>query len=136
MGNDTLDNRNKELDKKLGNIDLNKAVSTLINDAKRSKRRVRLLAISLLFDLLLTLGLGVVSVKTHNAAVQAETNKAALLRSCQTTNEARANNAVLWDYLLALQPEKPLTPNEIKFRTEFTALKVKTFAPRDCSTIK
>lgn len=132
----SLDDRNRELDKKIADSDLSEAVATLVKDAQKRKRQVRLLTISILLDILLTIGLGVVSVNTHSIATQAENNQQAIMRSCETSNDARANNKQLWTFALTLPtPNVPTLQQQIN-RDKFEAFVNKTFAPRDCSKLE
>lgn len=128
----SLDERNEELNRKIDHTDLSSAVDTLIKDAKKRKRQVILLSLSIGLDLLLTVGLGFLSIQTHNVASQSENNKVALVRSCETTNDARASNKALWDYLLALPSNEPATSAQQSEIDSFKAFIDKTFAPRDC----
>lgn len=128
-----LDERNAVLNQKIDDTDLPNAVATLIKDAHRRKRQLTVLTISIILDLALTIGLGFVSIRTHNLAATAENNKQAILRNCQTSNEARANNKQLWDYLLNLPTPNAPTLQQQQVRIQFGAYVDKTFAPRNCS---
>lgn len=131
-----LDERNKALDEKLEGGSLNQAVETLVRDAKKVRRNQRILALSIALDVFLTFALAGMSLVTHSIATKAETTQATLLKTCQVTNESRANNAVLWDYLIDQSKNQPRTPDQQKFFDDFVELKKKTFAPRDCSQVK
>lgn len=131
----SLDERNEELNRKINDTDLPNAVATLVVDARKRKKQLRLLAISIFLDLLLTVGLGFVSVQTHEIAVKAESNQQSLMRSCEATNEARANNKVLWDHVFELTTSQTRTPDEQAEMDNFKGFVQKTFAPRDCSAL-
>lgn len=131
----SLEQRNAELDKKIAKTDLNEAVTTLVKDAKKRRRQLRWLALSIVFDLLLTVGLGYLSVQTHRAASKAEDNHTALIRNCETSNEARANNKQLWDYLLNLPTPNAPTLQQKEVRNQFSVFVGKTFSPRNCSKL-
>lgn len=133
---DSLDQRNAHLDKRIEKTDLPKAVDTLFKAAKKQKRFTRLLAITVIFDVLLTAAFGFITWRTHQIAQQSESNRSALMRSCNITNEGRANNKKLWDYILKLPPSQERTPDQEKRLDEFRAFVDKTFAQRDCSSIK
>lgn len=135
MENDSLDSRNRELNKKIGETDLPKAVSVLIADAKKRRRQVRWLTFSIILDLLLTIGLAYNSAQTRNIASQAESNKAALIARCESTNEARAKNEKLWDYLIEQSKGVPRSEKEQKFFDQFITLKDETFAPANCNDL-
>lgn len=127
-----LDQRNSQLEERLKDSDLSKAVEVLVKDAKKRKRNEKILAISILLDVLLTLGLGLVSIQTHRIAVKADTNRNALIRTCESGNEARKNNREIWDYVLEITANAPPNAQREKFISKVNA----TFAPRDCSSIK
>jgi hypothetical protein len=131
----TLDKRNDELEKKLETSDLPKAVEVLFKDAKKRKRQLMILTISLILDILLTVGLTVVSLRTQQLAIKAENNKDAIYQSCEASNEGRANNRQLWEYILNLPPLEPPTPEREKRIADFRAFVDETFAPRDCDAL-
>lgn len=133
---DSLDKRNADLEEKIKATDLPKAVETLIKDAKRGRRRFVLLAITVVFDVLLTFGFGYITIRTHNLASQAESNSAAIVRSCEVGNESRANNKKLWEYILGLPPTSAPSVERDQRIAEFKAFVDKTFAQRDCSNLK
>lgn len=132
----SLDDRNAALNQRIKETDLPSAVAVLINDAKRRKLQVRWLAISILLDVLLTFAFGFVSVKTHQIATAADSNHQAIVRNCETSNEARANNKQIWGFLLAVQTPQVPTLQQAQTRQQFQQLVDKTFAPRDCTQIK
>lgn len=121
----SLDERNATLDQKLVENPIDTQIATLIRADKR--RRFHLIALTLM-----ALALAFGWWQNHNLAITAESNHNAIIRSCENSNEARKNNAVLWDFLLAQQPIQPQTAEQTAFRQEFIALKEKTFAQRDC----
>ena len=131
----SLDSRNAELNKRIKDTDLPAAVEVLLKDARKRSRQVKLLAISLALDILLTFGFGFVSFRTAEIASQADSNSAALQRTCESTNEARANNKKLWDYLFAQPPAPDQTPEQAAAIAQFKVFVDKTFAPRDCDII-
>lgn len=133
---DSLDSRNAQLDQKIEATDLPKAVQTLVKDAARRKHQLIMLAITIGVDVLLTIGFGYVTIRTHNLASQADSNRDAIVRSCETTNEGRANNKKLWVYILGLSPSQQRTPEQTRSLDKFRAFVDETFAPKDCSTIK
>lgn len=133
---DRLDERKAELDKKLDNTDLSEAVHTLVKDARRRKVQIIVLIISVSFDLLLTIGIGLGWQANHRLASQAESNRNAIIRSCETSNEARRNNKQLWSYLLSQPPAEPIAPDRQAKIEQFKVFLDKTFAERDCSIVK
>lgn len=130
-----LEQRNKQLEEKLKDSDLPKAVTILIKDAKKRKRNEKILAVSVILDILLTIGFGFITIRTHRLAVQAETNRNSIVRTCQSSNEARANNKLLWDHIIDITNKPPASPEETKGRIDFKAFIDKTFEQRDCSKL-
>lgn len=132
----SLDTRNAELEEKLEHNPIDENIQTLIRADKRRKAQVTLLAISIFIELLLSVALAYGWSQNHKLAIQAESNHMAILRNCETSNEARANNKQLWDYLLTQTPSQPPTAEQEKRIADFEAFVNKTFAPRDCSSLK
>jgi hypothetical protein len=130
-----LDERNEELDRKINETKLPDAVKILIADAKKRRYQMIALTASLLLDFLITIILGFVAAQTHSTASKAESNQQALVRACQTSNAARANNKQLWTYLLSLPPPSIPTTQQKQVRDQFSDFIDKTFAPSDCSKI-
>lgn len=128
----SLDDRNAELNKQLEVNPIDKQIAALTKSDSSRRRQIRWLALSLALDVMLTIGFGYTTLQAHYAAAKAETNQSALLRNCETSNEARRNNAVLWDFILKQPPQQPLSEKQQKVRSDFIDLKEKTFAPRDC----
>jgi hypothetical protein len=128
----SLDDRNAELERKLEANPIDDQIAALFRADGRRKFEVRILAVSLLLDVFLTIGFGYVTIQTRELAAQAESNKVALVRNCETANDSRRNNLILWDYLLALPTPPGSTLEQQKTRDGFKAFVEKTFAPRNC----
>lgn len=131
----SLDDRNKELEEKLQANPIDSQIATLVMADRRRKDQIRLLAFSILLDVLLTFGFGYMTLRTNHLASLAESNKSALIARCESTNDARAKNEKLWDYLINQGKDQPRTPEQQKFFNDFVTLKTETFAPTDCSKI-
>lgn len=129
----TLDERNQELNDKIAGSDLDQAVAALLADAKKRRRQIRLLFISIILDILLTIGLTGLSFVTHQLASNAENAQDAIINNCRVGNEARANNKQLWTYLLNLPTPNAPTLEQQKIRQQFSDFVDKTFAARDCN---
>lgn len=127
-----LDERNEELDKQLQVHPVEESVAVLMKDAKARKLQVRILLVSVILDILLTVGLTVVSIKTSDVAHLAQSNREAVFANCQTSNDSRHNNRILWDYLLALPPEQPQSDQQKLQIAKFKEFVATTFAERDC----
>ncbi len=128
----SLDTRNAALNEELEKNPIDVQVEALARADKRQSRQVILLSITVAFDVLLTIGFGYITIRTHQLANQAETNQTALVRNCETANASRKNNQVLWDYILAIPTPNAPTVEQQKNRDDFKAFVDKTFAPRDC----
>lgn len=124
----SLDDRNAELEEKLVKNPIDEQVATLVRADKRRKFQIAALAV-------LTIGLILLSIRTTQIAGQAESNRAAIVARCVATNEARAKNEKLWDYLIEQGKNQPRTPEQQMFFDNFVKLKTDTFAPTDCSKI-
>lgn len=127
-----LDERNDLLNRKIGDSDLPDAVGALVKTAGQNRARIRLLAISLALDILLTLFVSGLTYKTSQLAHLAQSNKMAVVANCEVSNDSRRNNRVLWDYILAIPPTQPLTSTEEAQRAQFKKLVNTTFAERNC----
>lgn len=121
----SLDDRNAELEHKLEENPIDNQIEVLVRADRR--RKWHLVALSIV-----TIGMIIVSFKTFQLVKLAQSNKDAVIASCETSNEARRNNTVLWDFILKQPPQKPLTKEQQTVRNNFIDLKNKTFAPRDC----
>lgn len=132
----SLNSRNDELNEKLDGTDLPKAVQVLVKDAKKRKRQVRLLAISITLDIILTLGLAFLSLQTRELAAKAENNHNAIVRNCETSNDARSRNKELWDFAFNLPATSVPTAQQQDNIDKFKAKVDDTFTLRDCSQIK
>jgi hypothetical protein len=102
---------------------------------RRNRRMIWVLVGSVVFELLLTVVIAFVAVQAGNASDKATRAHDQQVATCQTTNEARANNKKLWDYLLDLPPATPRTSVQDEQLDSFRAYVGRTFAPRDCTKI-
>lgn len=121
----SLDDRNAELEHKLEENPIDNQIAVLVRADRRRKWQV--LALTVIIAVLT-----VVAFKTFQLARLAQSNREAVVASCETSNEARKNNTILWDFILKQPSEKPLTAEQQRVRNDFIDLKNKTFAPRDC----
>ena len=127
-----LEQRDNELNRQMAEHPAEESIRVLVKDANRSKRRVRILTISVILDVLLTIGLAAVSYKTSEVAHLAQSNKQAVIANCEVANESRKNNHDLWDFAFSLSPDQPQTPEQQQRAAEFREFVNKTFAQRDC----
>lgn len=134
----SLDDRNAELNKKLEHNPVDEAVAALIKADQRRRGQILLLFISIAFDLILSIFLAFGWQANHQLALRAESNHDAIVRSCETSNEARAKNKELWTYILSLPPSndgKASTPEQQKRVEDFKAFLDDTFKIRNCNNI-
>lgn len=127
-----LEQRDDELNRQMAEHPAEESIRVLVKDAQRSKRRMRILTVSVILDILLTIGLATVSFKTSEVAHLAQSNKDAVIANCQTANESRRNNKALWDFAFTLTPDQPPTPEQNERTAKFKEFVAKTFAQRDC----
>lgn len=127
-----LEERSDALDEQMAKHPVEEAIKVLVKDANRRKRQLRILTISVIFDILLTLGLAAVSYKTNELAHLAQSNRQAVLANCEVSNNSRKDNRDLWDFAFALSPTQPLTDEQKAQQAVFKQFVNKTFAERNC----
>ena len=107
-----------------------------------NRRRIWLSYVGLAVDVALTVGLGLFAVQAHNASTTANQTRVSSIAACQSTNTARAENEVLWRYVIGLldMPHPDQTAAQKAAGEKVIAsLKAKvtgTFAPRDCLALE
>lgn len=124
--------------------DVNRLSASNVVLAKRARRNVvliRALAISVIFDVMLSVGLGLVALNAHDASVRASNatsvasqTKQSQLAVCTAGNSARAGQVELWDYVLTLLNlgNANQTPAQKAYLTAFQNYVDRLFAARDC----
>lgn len=136
----SLDDRADALDEKLKDNSIDKSVEILVNDAKKRNRQILILAISLILDVVLTVGFAILSIQAQKTAAATRSNREAVVTSCKTGNEFRKTEGQLWEHILSIQPVfNNLTPEQQTQRDQtvanFKKYLATTFAPRDCNKI-
>lgn len=129
-----LEERSDELDAQMAAHPAEKSIAVLIRDANRRKRQLRILTASIVFDIVLSIALGVVTFKTNELAKLAQSNSDAVVANCEVSNESRRDEKALWDFVFALPVLEPPTAEEQARAAQFKAFINKTFAERDCQT--
>lgn len=114
---------------------LNSQVEAQRAYGRRNRRGIWVLGVSMAVDLALTVGVVISLAQSSNASDKASQVRTQQIVTCQASNEARANNKKLWEYLLALPPTSPRTEKQVRQIADFRAFVDKTFAPRDCTRI-
>jgi hypothetical protein len=99
--------RSDELDEKIAN---STHIHALIAASQRTKVMIRLLAVSLALDVMLSLGFGWLALRAEMLAEQANSIEYQQYTACKSGNNARAGQLEVWDYLLNLPPTTPQTP--------------------------
>lgn len=127
-----LEERDDELNKQMATHPAEESIQVLVKDAHRSKRYFRILAISVALDIILSIGLAFFAYQTNQAVRVAQSSRAAIVANCETANDSRNKQLVLWGYVLSLTPQQPRTPEQEARVDEFKEFVEKTFAPRDC----
>lgn len=100
----------------------------------RSRRLIGLLGVSLCFDLLLSVVLGVVAYQAHQATTTSAQNKQNARITCEAANQSRAAQIQLWGYVLDVSEQNPeRTPQQRVQITQFRVYVARVFAQRDCN---
>lgn len=120
-------------------VTLNTNIEDLTKYGRKNRKFIRWLAASLIFDVVLSLGLGTVALNARSASDHArQATSAAHVNAqnahttCVSGNESRKLNRELWQYVLSVPPSTPQTADQLKVRQQFQVYIDKTFAPRDC----
>lgn len=95
------------------------SIAELLRDGKRNRFFIRLLALSLVFDIGLSLGLGFVAYKARDASQKAAraTTQVALAKSltklnCDSANDTRAAARHVWAFILTEEGKGSVTKAE------------------------
>lgn len=129
--------RSDALDKKMDAAGLPVEIKALARHITRTRRMVRLLAISVVVDVVLSVVVGVVAFKAEQATNDANQARRAVVASCVSGNAARAVQRDLWGFILSLPPPPTLTPAEAASRaaqtSQLKAYIATNLAARDCT---
>lgn len=121
----------------------NQRIAELGRYSQRNRRLLRALAVSFLFDILLTGGLAYNQRQTHDATQAAAraaseahalavANEKAAIATCISSNGVRANDIALWTHILTLTGSSSRTPQVQGQINKILAFVDKTFAPKVC----
>lgn len=94
----------------------------------RQRRLIRLMAVSLVLDVCLSLGLGALFLKANSSD---EKTRA----SCLAGNETRASQVTLWDHVIGELRGPSPTPERAHQLDDFRTFVLTTFEPRVCPTV-
>lgn len=136
----SLDERADDLDEKLKENSIDESISILVRDAKRRRRQIIALTISLVLDILLTIGLASLAIQARDASVAIQKSQNSIVAGCKVGNDFRQTESNLWTHILSIQPiYQTLTPAQQAQRdkvvSDFQTYLKTTFAPRDCSNV-
>lgn len=101
----------------------------------RNRSLIWALALSLLLDVLLSVGLGVVAIQARDATSLAKRNVEAARVTCESGNEARRVSRQLWTYVLDLAATNPdQTPAQRRQLAQIRSVLVTVYVDRDCTS--
>jgi hypothetical protein len=107
---------------------------------RRNRHLIKLVAVSVAVDVLLSVGLAYAVHRADQAATEAKRSSSSQVVTCRSSNVARAGQTDLWTFILnSYPPPANETPAERTAREErvakFKAYVASAFAPRDCEAI-
>lgn len=129
MDPDDIVQRNDRLDEQIAG---SSSIHALEQASRRSRRMIHLLAFSLAFDILLSIGLGVLALRANQLAIEANSIEERARSTCLSSNEARAGQMQLWHHVLDLPPTAPRTAAQQQQADQFGRYVDNLFAPRKC----
>jgi hypothetical protein len=129
--------RSDNLDKRMdtaGSPD--EMINDLVKYGRQNRRLIKWIFISVALDILLTASLSFVFLRQqHNQnSILATSNF--VTAGCKSGNDIRAAEIKLWNYVLSFPPATPRTPAQNQQVADFKVFLDKTFAPRNCGTLK
>lgn len=106
---------------------------------RRNRQLIRWIVASLVFDILLSLGLAVAVTRANAATRRAERAASAQVVACRAGNEARALQTELWNTILSYPPPLGETAAEALQRegrvAEFRRYVATAFRQQDCAAL-
>jgi hypothetical protein len=121
--------RSDDLDKRIAGSD---NIDDLVKASQRSRRSIRLLTISIVLDIALTIGLGLVALRAQQASDLANSNQARQYQSCLNGNASRAGQIELWTYIISLPTMTPRTPAQQAQADSFLIYVKQLYGPLRC----
>lgn len=117
--------------------DLKDELYSLRKYGKRNRHYIVGLAISLIFDVLLTGVVVIIAINTSAATDLANANRQAQIDTCNSGNAARKTTRDLWNYVLDASAKDPQnqTPERTKRIADFRTYMENSYAARDCADI-
>jgi hypothetical protein len=104
---------------------------------RRNRHLIWGLAVSLVFDVLLSVALFITFITAGNAQDTADRNRQTQISTCESTNAARQVSSNLWLYILDAAAKTPENQTEERRKqiADFRTYMLNSYAPRDCSRI-
>lgn len=101
-------------------------VTQLFVSQRQHSRVIRMLAVSLVFDILLSLGLGFVAFKTRSDVT------ARAKATCEAGNEFRRLDLERWNFIINLSTPKEQTPEQARQSAVFKSFIDQADAQKQC----
>jgi hypothetical protein len=106
---------------------------------RRGKRVAAAIAVSLVLDVALTIGVSITAVQAGDASAKANATVAQLhstqVSACRSGNQTRAEEVALWTHLASLSATSGRTPAQRKADDQLLAYIRSVFKPRDCTAV-
>lgn len=106
-----------------------------VDRSRANQRTIRLVAFSVVFDVLLSIGIGGMALDNRRIAHQEQSTRAAALTTCNSSNEARALERQLWGFMFDLPSTAAPTPAQQANLDRLRGFIATTFAARDCARL-
>lgn len=119
-------------DEKLKEAGIHSVVDALSRHLRRQGKIQKAVVLSLTIDVILSVAIGILALRAEQAATKANKAQDIAAVTCITSNQARATEKTLWDFVLNLPPNADQTPTEKKEVEQFKELLANTLAPRPC----
>lgn len=111
-------------------INLAGEMKNVQKESQRNKTLVRVLVVSMIFDVILSLVLGYTVYRQHQESERVTANTVNANQACMDFNQQNANQITLWGYIIDLSKSTSNTsPEQLAQFEEFLNT---TFAPRPC----
>lgn len=115
-----------ENDRKIGGL-----LDDIVNLERKNRIWIRLLAVMFVFNIGLSVLLGIGFIQGHNTAYKAST----AVVNCKASNQSRIIQTRLWEYILAIPSQSPQTDAQRAQVATFRSFLADAFKPIDCSKI-
>jgi hypothetical protein len=112
------------------------AIEALTQSGRHQRIMLRVLTVSLVLDIVLSVGLGFVAFQAQRLAAEATSLRQQQRATCLAGNEARAGQITLWHHVLSDFPATaPRTEEQAQQAHQFALYVENLFKPRNCSRI-